>query len=117
MQFTNAVVARFVLMLLTAVTASGGLSSVAAGQREQELDATTLRQVIHGRVCWPDDSPASGAVVVSSAGGEVVTGADGAFTLAVELPLDAESLEVTAVAGAGPGNLVASARVVPAALA
>ncbi len=118
MQRTNARLARRFFLLLPGATALGVLSSIALGQLEHGADATILRQVVTGCVCLPDGSPASGAVVVTSAGGHVVTGADGSFTLEVELPLDAESLEVTAVVDGETesSSLVANARIVPAAL-
>jgi hypothetical protein len=69
--------------------------------------------VFIGRVLLPDGEPAGRAVVVSSAGGECVTAADGSFELEVEVPLEAKSVQVTAVAAAhaGAGKLVASTRV------
>src|SRR6185503_18691424 len=51
-----------------------------------------------------------GAVVVSSAGGQAVTDAAGNYLLEVEVPLEATSVQVTAVSSTG-GNLVASASV------
>ena len=105
------------LLVLGHLTQAQGLPSLEPAPGIAELDDATLRQVVTGRVYLPDGSPAVGAVVVTSAGGQAVTGADGSFTLAVELPIDVECLEVTAVADAtGSGSLVANARIVPAAL-
>jgi len=53
---------------------------------------------IAARVTRADGSPASGAVVVSSAGGKGVADADGVAHLAVSLAPDAESVHVTAAA-------------------
>jgi hypothetical protein len=65
----------------------------------------------------PDGSAASGAVVVTSAGGQTVTAKDGSFALEVPLTLDGESLEVTAIASEAMGlGLAATVRLVPAAL-
>jgi hypothetical protein len=67
--------------------------------------------VLTGQVLRPDGAPAGGAVVVTSAGGRAVTRTDGSYEIEVELPLGAESVQVTAVAAsAGGGSLVASAR-------
>jgi hypothetical protein len=66
--------------------------------------------VMAGRVLAPDGAPAEGVVVVSSAGGKAVTDRNGAYQLEVEVPLEAESVQVTA-AGAGDQNLTASTRV------
>jgi hypothetical protein len=66
--------------------------------------------VLEGFVLAPDGSPAEGAVVVSSAGGRAVTDVAVNYRLEVEVPLDATSVQVTAVGGAR-GNLVARASV------
>jgi hypothetical protein len=63
-----------------------------------------------GFVHSPDGTPAEGAVVVSSAGGQAVTDAGGRFRLEVRSFLGAESVQITAVGRAG-GNLVASRQV------
>ena len=117
MWYLTAFVARLFFFVLQLAAALGVLSTIAASQLEREASTATLRQVVTGRVCMPDGSPAVGAVVVTSAGGQAVTGAAGGFALTVEVPLDAESLEVTAVADEvrGSGSLVANARIVPAA--
>ena len=67
--------------------------------------------VFVGRVLAPDGAPAAGAVVVTTAGGRAVTDAEGSFSLEVGLPLEAESVRVTAVLGSGTGSLVGSALV------
>jgi hypothetical protein len=67
--------------------------------------------VIVGQVIGPDGAPAAGAVVVSSAGGQAVTDAEGAFSLEVEVPVGADSVRVTAVMGSGTGSLVGSVQV------
>jgi hypothetical protein len=75
--------------------------------------------VFVGRVLTPDGRPACNAVVVSSAGGQAVTGADGRFELAVDVPHAAACVDVTASVDV-PGDrsdLVASARILPASLA
>jgi len=66
--------------------------------------------VLEGFVLAPDGAPAEGAVVLSSAGGQAVTDHAGNFRLELSLPLDAESLQLTAV-GQGGNGLVASSRV------
>ena len=67
----------------------------------------STRLVIEGHVLEPDGRAAEGAVVVTSAGGQALTDARGGFVLDVEVPLDAESLQIT-VAGRAGTNLLAS---------
>ena len=67
--------------------------------------------VFVGRVLGPDGAPASGAVVVTSAGGQVVTDAQGSFCLEVDVSAAAQSVRVTAVTGSGTGSLAGSAQV------
>jgi hypothetical protein len=64
-----------------------------------------------GRAVLPDGRPVEGAVVVTSAGGKAVSGEDGSFELEVLVPLSAQRLHLTAVAGSGgsSGSLLASA--------
>jgi len=50
-----------------------------------------------GFVNEADGTPAEGAIVVSSAGGQAVTGAEGSFRLEVRVPSDSESIQLTAV--------------------
>src|SRR5262245_61988755 len=69
-----------------------------------------VRLTLEGFVLSPDGSPAEGAVVVSSAGGRAVTNVAGNYRLEVEVPLEATSLQVTAVGGAR-GTQLASASV------
>src|SRR5262245_36393918 len=73
--------------------------------------AQSLRVVLVGRVVDPDGVPRAGAVVVTSAGGQALTDARGDYRLEVEVPLDAESVQVTASGRTASGSLVASARV------
>jgi hypothetical protein len=68
-------------------------------------DAPTLPVVLVGIVLEPSGAPAAGAVVVSSAGGKAVTGFDGRYRLEVQVPVDAESLQITAVADQNGGSL------------
>src|SRR5688572_16353115 len=67
--------------------------------------------LLSGRVQTGSGEPAAGAVVLSSAGGETVTGTDGSFRLELALPAEAEGLQLTAVRGAGADCASASARV------
>ncbi len=90
----------------------------AAGQVDDQTgmepsSAVTAPVVLTGTVLLPNGEPAQGAVVVTSAGGEAVSDADGAFALEIDVPLETASIQVTAVAAAraGAGNLVASTRV------
>jgi hypothetical protein len=71
---------------------------------------STVAVAFEGVVRDPTGAPAEGAVVVSSAGGKAVTDWHGAYRLDVQVPVDAESVEITAVGRAGQ-NLLANARV------
>ena len=100
-------------LLLPVHTAQHARSSPASGRIER-AEAETSQQIWIGCVCLPDGSPAAGAEVVTSAGGQAVTAADGTFGLELFVTPDAESVEVTAVlAGRGQESLVASVRIVP----
>src|SRR5262245_1178802 len=66
--------------------------------------------VFEGLVLEPDGSPSEGAVVLTSAGGSSVTDRSGSFRFEALVPLDASSVEVTALGRAG-GDLAASANV------
>src|SRR5262245_30746117 len=93
------------------------LPATARAQLERRSSAALpVRTTLGGSVVMPDGSPAAGALVVSSAGGEALTDADGRFALALELPDEVASIEVTASAETASGSLVARASVVPAAL-
>ena len=88
--------------------------NVLAGVRGQKLERTenfpTPNSVVitfEGFVDAPDGTPAVGAVVVSSAGGQTVTDARGGFRLEAEVPVDATSVQVTAAGRAGQ-NLLTS---------
>jgi len=80
-----------------------------------EDDSPALRQRVLGRVRRPDGSPAVGALVVTSAGGQALTEADGGFALEVDVPLDATCVEVTAALEERSGaSLFARTRFAPA---
>jgi hypothetical protein len=70
--------------------------------------SATEHVTLEGFVLAPDGSPAEGAMVTSSAGGQAVTDVAGFYRLAVQVPREATGLEVSAVGSAGG---VASARV------
>ena len=78
--------------------------------RGPEVRAASTRLVLEGTVLEQDGRAAVGAMVVASAGGEAVTDASGHYVLDLDVPMDAESLEVTA-AGRRGTNLVASRRI------
>jgi hypothetical protein len=67
-----------------------------------------------GVVYDPSGAPAEGAVVVSSAGGQAVTGRNGTYRLEARVPDGAGSVQITAVGRAG-GSLLASTLVALAA--
>src|SRR5262245_28863067 len=114
MRHRDAAVGSLIFFLHVAATL-GVISTTAAGQHEREVGAATTRQVVTGHVCLPDGSPAAGAEVATSVGGKCLSDGNGSFALEVEVPLDAESVEVTVVAGdvTGSGSLVASAHFLP----
>ena len=68
-----------------------------------------------GNALTPRGTPARGALVTTSAGGEAVAQENGSFELSVELPLAAESVEVTAVRGASGARSSSASIVVPCA--
>ena len=87
--------------------------SVHVGQAGDETSTPVVAPTVFvGRVLGPDGAPAAGAVVVTGAGGQTVTNAAGAFSLEVEVPMDTESVRVTAVLGSGPGSLLGNVQVV-----
>ncbi len=90
-----------------------------AGGEGVERSSAASRTIFVGRVLRPEGVPAGGAVVVTSAGGRAVTGADGSFEIALDATLAAERVEVTAVVDEGvrSAGLFASALVVPPSLA
>jgi len=88
---------------------SGGIDlSTAPTVATCEQSAPT---VFVGRVLGPGGAPASGAVVVTSAGGQAVTNAEGCFSVEVDLPAEAERVRVTAAMGSRKGSLVGSVQV------
>src|SRR5262245_7315348 len=91
------------------------LARSASAQRNpgnQHAAGVASRSVVfEGFVLAPDGGPEEGAVIVSSAGGGAVTDRNGRYRLEVDVPLEAESVEITAV-GAAAGNLAASTSVV-----
>jgi len=80
------------------------------GARPDDDAGALLPFVFEGFVLDPDGAPAEGAVVVSSAGGKAIVDGRGVFRLEVQVPLDAESVEFTAV-GRGGRSLLASSNV------
>src|SRR5262245_41655492 len=74
---------------------SSDLDPTAASEVQARNDAVAgeeapgLEVVLDGVVFEPDGSAAQGAVVVSSAGGEALTAADGSYQFQVRVPFDA----------------------------
>ena len=69
------------------------------------------RSPSRGTYWRPAGGPAEGAVVVTSAGGQAVTNADGSFRLEVRVTPEAMTLQITAV-GRGNGDLLATKEIV-----
>jgi len=87
------------------------LGDLADGQAAPSIENDArVRAVLEGLVLGSAGSPAAGAVVVSSAGGQTISQGDGSYRLELELPLDAESVQVTVVGAGGSGG-AASVRV------
>ncbi|NOT30808.1 MAG: HYR domain-containing protein [Planctomycetes bacterium] len=76
---------------------------------------TLVPTVFEGVVLEPDGTPAEGAVVVSSAGGKAVTDGNGSFRLEAQVPLDAASVQVTAIGRGGNSPLASSSVLLAAA--
>ncbi|MCW5776928.1 MAG: hypothetical protein KIS87_10860 [Phycisphaeraceae bacterium] len=95
-------------------TADGDTASVssvlahrAAGAADEAAALSLRAIVISGIARWHDGTPVENAVIVSSAGGNAVSAPDGSFTLAVDVPGEAGSVGVTAVATLGGVNYTA----------
>lgn len=71
---------------------------------------TLIPITFEGSVFEPDGTPAEGAVVVSSVGGKVVADWNGNYRLDTQVPVDAQSVRITAV-GVGGGTRTASSSV------
>ena len=80
------------------------------GPERIEDGESSVAVVFEGFVNGPDGVPAGGAVVVSSAGGRAVTDASGSFRLDVRVPVEAESVQITAVGGGGTTSSRAAGR-------
>lgn len=90
------------LLLATApLSAQSGTHSLA---RELGEESRTWSVRVTGHVLAPNGAPLAGAVVVTSAGGQGVTAADGAFAFDVHAAREAQSLRITAVASLAGGQ-------------
>jgi len=98
-----------VLALLGSFMAAQGAATLGSGLPER-FEEANVAVVFEGLVLSPDGSPAEGAVVVTSAGGEDVVDARGQYRLEARVPRGAERVQVTAVGSEGR-NLAASASV------
>ena len=81
--------------------AAQGSPGKAGAERAIEDGAAWASFVLAGNVREPDGTPAQGAVVSSSAGGQAVTSAAGAFRLEVVVPVEALEVQITAVGANG----------------
>ena len=104
--------------LIVAVILTGSASfaeseiapSIGSGLLEIDPTIDSRAVTFEGFVVAPGGTFAEGAVVVSSAGGQVVTDADGSFRLEADVPIEAKSVQLTAVGRTGK-NLVASQKI------
>ena len=109
---TLALLASFALLFQTPFRPASGARGFAPPHASPSEDPAPVRVVLEGVVREPDGLPAAGAVVVTSAGGKAVAAEDGRFRIEAEVPLDAESVQVTAI-GRGGGKRIASTSVAP----
>ena len=94
-----------------AARAQETLASADSGTVESPMEsATSVRLIVEGSVLDPRGAPAVGVVVVTSAGGQAVVDENGSYRIEVQVPLGAESLQVTAI-GSEEGSLAASTNV------
>src|SRR5262245_29588913 len=105
------------LASLTVLAFGHSSSAQGAPLVERDADAARIEEVdapvpivLEGFVLAPDGTPAEGAVVVSSAGGQAITDQDGHYRLSVGAPIAAQSVQVTA-AGSGSKSLLATTNV------
>src|SRR5262245_64818116 len=92
------------LLVLQAVAGAqaecGGIAAAAIDDSEVEA-IEPMPIVLVGRVAGPDGSPVERAAITTSAGGQAISDAHGRFRLELRVPLDAESVQVTAVGRGG----------------
>ena len=102
------------VLVLGPVVLARSISPVDPGRGLERAEETSSTEragfTFEGFVVAPDGTPAEGAVVVSSAGGQAVTDAVGAFRLVTRAAFEANSVQITAVGRAG-ANLLASREV------
>ncbi len=100
------------LALGLSASTQGGVSPVEPGAELARIEdaGSSVLVAFEGFVFEPDGAPAEGAVVVSSAGGQAVADWHGCYRLEARVPIDAESLRITAV-GRASRNLLASTSV------
>ena len=94
----------------SAALAQDALPFDPGADRERNASESSADQVAYtfeGFVVEPDWTSAEGAIVVTSAGGQAVTDVNGSFRITVEVPVEAETVQLTAV-GLNGKNLVAS---------
>ena len=81
------------------------------GEPQGDSRHASRSTVLQGIVVDSEGLSALRALVTSSAGGRTLTAADGSFSLDVQVPTDADRVQVTAVLGAGRTRTVAKAAV------
>src|SRR5262245_14328550 len=102
--FEESVMKLAIALSILAPSAAAGMQDLAV--RDSAPTAPASRTLFTGRVVMPDGLPARGALVVSSAGGRSITGADGGFELDAEVPPAAACVDLTATLdGARSGSL------------
>jgi hypothetical protein len=108
--YRSTVISLFAVVSASLVAAQRtDLPRPGAPERREHLAAPIS---LEGLVLAPGGAPAEGVLVVSSAGGRAVTDARGRYRLTVDVPIEAESVRVTALA-AGSARLAASTLATP----
>src|SRR5688572_15469210 len=97
--------AMFVRPLIACLVCTGLVEpSLSASSQDASLiaaraaeDRSCVPFVFEGFVLDPDGAPAEGAVVVSSAGGRAVADCNGRYRLEARVPVEAESVQISAL--------------------
>src|SRR5262245_17258224 len=106
MSMHGLVIARSLFLVSLAFARSPSAQSAPlSGQRGRGVEVQSSSPVVfEGLVFDSDGAPAEGAVVVSSAGGRAVVDRHGRYRLESTAPIDARSVQITAIASGGGGG-------------
>lgn len=105
-RMTSMPCALAVSVVLGFVPTTSHLGQTSPRTVDESSSRTRIVVVLEGRVTEHDGAPAEGALVQSSAGASAQTDARGLFSLSLEVPLEAERVELTASSSrSGRGRL------------